>query len=443
VTTREALVDSPLNHGRYLHGAGEGYVTVGQKIPDWDQHSYQTQKLYDVLPAYGGVEDAYISLNRFWGSRAVFRLVHLCALYTDIDYYKVPGLVGAHPLGVMELAFEELESAKIPHPSLAVATGRGLALIWRLAPVPRAALSRWTLCQDQIFKALKDLGADPSARDAARVFRLVGTRNSKSGTIVEAIWEDQGDDVWIFDDLANEILPFTREELAELRAQRGQQKKAAIGARRAPKGPKGTKKRFTVATLAEGRLSDLQYLLKLRGLEKLPPGQRDHWMFVAGTSLACLVEPQFLERKLIALGRDYAGWGEAETKSRMHSVISRAHAAKAGETLEWNGQQRDLRYRLTNHKIIEKLGITPSEEKEMKVLISKDTKRQRAAERKRQQRRAQGAKSRDEISAAARERESLAKELHRQGLSYREIGEKLCISRQHAGRLVKKKKRVG
>jgi hypothetical protein len=35
----------------------------------------------------------------------------------------------------------------------------------------------------------------------------------------------------------------------------------------------------TIATLAKGRLSDLQLLLKLRGLDKLPPGERDSWMF--------------------------------------------------------------------------------------------------------------------------------------------------------------------
>lgn len=90
-------------------------------------------------------------------------------------------------------------------------------------------------------------------------------------------------------------------------------------------------------------------------------------MFAAGTSLAYLVEPQVLERELVQLGKDYAGWGEAETKSRMHSVIGRAQDAGAGETIEWKGGLRDPRYRLTNRKIIEMLGITPSEEKEMNL----------------------------------------------------------------------------
>ena len=72
--TKEALVNSPPNHGRYLHGAGKGCVTVAQKNPDWQQPSYQTQQLNEVLPAYGGLNDVYISQNRFWGSRAVSNL---------------------------------------------------------------------------------------------------------------------------------------------------------------------------------------------------------------------------------------------------------------------------------------------------------------------------------------------------------------------------------
>jgi hypothetical protein len=140
---REVLVDSPLNHGRCLHGAGERLVTVARKIPGkWEQHSYPIQRLYEVLPAYGGVYDAYISQNRFWGPRSVSRLAQLSALYADLDYYKVPTLAEMRPLGILELAFEALEQCKVPNPSFAVATGRGLALIWRHHPLPRVVLPR-------------------------------------------------------------------------------------------------------------------------------------------------------------------------------------------------------------------------------------------------------------------------------------------------------------
>ena len=386
----EALVNSPLNHGRFLHGAGEGHVAIARKLPklpspgNWEQHSYLTRELYEVLPAYTCVYDAYISQNRFRGSRAISRLACLSTMYADLDYYKIPSLNGMHPLAVMDLAFERLQRARIPHPSLVISTGRGMALVWRHEPGQRAELPKWKLCQDSIFEALKVLGADSSARDAARMLRLVGSRNSKSGAMVKAIWEDPAESTWNFGDLADEVLPLSRKELEELRAQRREsaEKCASKDTRMASKGLEDVEKRFSVYTLAVGRLADLQHLLKLRGLEKLPPGQRNDCMFVAGTSLACLVEPQFLERELIQLGKDYAGWGEAETRSSMHSVVRRAHEASAGETLEWEGKQIDPRYRLKNHTIIEMLDITPEEEKKMKILISKETKRERDRERK-------------------------------------------------------------
>jgi hypothetical protein len=76
--------------------------------------------------------------------------------------------------------------------------------------------------------------------------RLVGTRNSKSGTIVKAIWED-AKDIWTFDDLANEILPFTREELEKLRAKRREEsgdRTPSKGHRRTPKSRDDVEKRF-------------------------------------------------------------------------------------------------------------------------------------------------------------------------------------------------------
>ena len=436
---REALVNSPLNHGRYLHGVGKGYVTIACKTTElWQQHSYERGQLDQVLPAYSGVDDVYISQNRFYGTRAVSRLAELSSLYADVDYYKHSDLNGMHPLGVVELAFAELQRSKIPRPSLAVSTGRGLALIWRHYPVPRVVLPKWKLCQEYIFEALKGLGADPLARDAARVLRLVGSRNSKSGTIVEAIWEEHGEAIWEFGDLADEILPLSRRELEERRAYRSenQDKIASKDSRSTSKSRDDIEKRFTAATLALGRLGDLQRLLRLRGYDKLPPGQRDPWMFVAATSMACLVEPPFLEREILLLGKENAGWDEGETRPRMQAVISRVHAASMGDKVEWNGQQRDPRYWLKNKTIIDMLAITPSEEKEMEVLISKDTKRQRDRERKERERRAQGAKPRHEYLGEAREKRSLALGLRQQGMTLREIGKTLGVSHTQIKRMI-------
>jgi hypothetical protein len=65
--------------------------------------------------------------------------------------------------------------------------------------------------------------------------------------------------------------PLSREELEERRARQreNREKLAAKGTRKSSKGRAGSWKGLTIATLEEGRLSDLQLLLKLRGLDKL------------------------------------------------------------------------------------------------------------------------------------------------------------------------------
>ena len=124
--------------------------------------------------------------------------------------------------------------------------GRGLALVWRHEPVSGSVLSKWNLCQQYIFEALKELGADPKAKDAARVFRLAGTYNSKSGKLVGSIFEDL-DYVWEFGDLADEILPRNREQWQQHKSQllaQDAEKEAARGARKASEGQRDGRKGF-------------------------------------------------------------------------------------------------------------------------------------------------------------------------------------------------------
>ena len=427
---RLTSLNTPLGHARFLHGTGKGCVTIAQKNGPhrpWDPYCGPFQKLAEVIPAYGGETDIYLSQNRFFGPRKLSRVAELCTMFSDLDYYKIPALKEMHPLGVLDLALEALERANIPRPSLAVATGRGLALVWRHDPVPAKAKSRWDLCQDRIFQTLKHLGADSLAKHAATVLRLVGTFNSKSGTLAEVVWKDP-EEVWGFDDLASEILPLSREEArerrAKLRAERAR-KRAEKGAR----GPAKPGKGLSPQSLHRGRLGDLHHLMRLRGQDQLPPGERDYWMFVAAVSLSHLIEPQLLEEKIIELGKTKAGWSEAETKDRMHSVIKRAGDAVAGGKVEWGGQERDTRYRLRHETIIERLDITREEEQEMEVIISKETKRQHNRMQQRRSRRSRGVRPRAEYIAEAREgrqhQRRVAKELKDKGMSLRKIGKAL------------------
>jgi hypothetical protein len=172
----------------------------------------------ELLNHHRGHADVYLSTQRFRGRRLVAFLLSLSELYADLDYYRVPELVGADPRRVLELALEALGAAGIPEPSLAISSGRGLYLLWLHSPIPRSALPRWSACQREICRVLRHLGADSIAVDAARVLRLIGTRHGGANAMVEAI--TPAGEVWDFNKLADRILPLTRAELHDLRIQR-------------------------------------------------------------------------------------------------------------------------------------------------------------------------------------------------------------------------------
>lgn len=276
--SKEPIGSSPLAHARYLHDDGKGYVTLARSTATspWVSRSHPLEKLYELVPNHAGLSDVCISQNRFYGSRKTARLAQLSAMYSDLDYYKVPDFAWMPPRAVFELASDALLLAKIPSPSLVIFTGRGLALVWRHEPVPGHVSPKWARCQQHIFESLKELGADPGAKDAARVLRLVGTYNSKSGKRVETIFEKL-DEVWEFGELADEILPVPQEQFDEYRARRREngEKPLSKTSRRASKGRQDGEEGFTLTTLCKSRMDDLRRLMELRGMEKLPPGQRE------------------------------------------------------------------------------------------------------------------------------------------------------------------------
>lgn len=264
------VMNSPLAHGRTLHGLPnprKGLAAVAQKVRgEWKENVFSVERLLEILPAYSRASDAYISQNRFWRWRGVSRLAELTAMYTDLDFYHQPDLADMHPRGVFDVAMEELGKSRIPRPSFATSTGRGLALVWLHASVSPAELPRWSLCQRRIWWVLRGVGADSAATDAARVLRLVGTLNSKSGSLVQTIWEDL-DHVWNFDELVEEILPPTPQKPNKALDQRP----SSRSGKEAPRKP-GTGPGLTARTLNKARLEDLHKLMDLRGQERLPPG---------------------------------------------------------------------------------------------------------------------------------------------------------------------------
>jgi hypothetical protein len=390
--------------------------------------------LPDVLPAVAGESNVYLSTQRFHGWRRISKLASCGALAVDLDYYRMPELRGMEPERVLETAMIALEAARIPAPALAIASGRGLYLLWFHSPIPRQALTRWNACQRTLYEALKPLGADRAALDAARVLRLVGTRHAGTGAMVRALAGGAGGDageVWDFDALAHEVLPVGRGELHDLRVHR-----AARDARRPRERPRGTPEGYTAATLWEARLSDLQRLRELRWFDGEMTDYRDRWLFIAGVAMGWLAVPAVLQRELHALAREVGGWTEGKTRSKMHAVFRTAHAASRGERVEWQGVQVDPRYRMKNATVLDWLEITPEEEREMTTLISDDERRRRWRERREAGRRAAGAVKREKyLQTAAARREQVRTLRSEEGMTLRRIAEITGSSLSHVQRI--------
>jgi hypothetical protein len=420
---REAASD----HAGMLHPEGcRGRVVIAHKDGErWKQRSYDVSDLPEIIPAVAGLEDAYISQQRFYFKRTITQLQQLGALFVDVDFHTVPELAGMDARGVLEDVLIALERARMPAPTMAIASGRGLYVIWLHGAIPRAAIGRWNACQKQLWEILRPFGADRGALDAARVLRLAGTRNSKSGAVVEQI--APAGEVWNFDDLAEEILPYSREELYDLRIQR-----AARDARKPRESRQRPPQGFTQTTLWEGRLGDLQKLRALRWFEgDLPPGQRDHWMFLAGVAMSWIAVPQVLRRELWELSKEAATWNDAESGKRLSAIMKRAHMAAKGERVEWNGIQIDPRYRFKNSTIIELLEIEDWEQEEMSVIISSDEARKRHREREKERRREAGAMERSEYLGMASHNRREAVRLRQEGRKVREIADTLKLSSDH------------
>jgi transcriptional regulator with XRE-family HTH domain len=393
----------------------------------WIERAYPVSALPDVLPAVAGETDVYLSTQRFWGWRRIAQLAECGALAIDLDYHRVPELREMHPLGVLEGALDMLQRAQIPAPSLAIASGRGLYLLWLHRPIPRAALPRWNACQRALWETLRPLGADRGALDAARVLRVIGTRHSKAQVLVEALTPPG--EVWSFEDLADELLPVDRAGLHDLRVHRA----ARRPQERLWTPPEG----FTVGTLWEARLSDLQRLRWLRHWTPIVSGHRDHWMFVAGVAMSWIAVPAVLRRELFALAKEAGDWTDSEARSRLQAIFKRAHMAAKGERVEWGGVKVDPRYRLRNATILELLEITGEEERHMKTIIGADERRRRDRERDENRRRAAGAMTREEYEGRAQDRRAEAARLRSEGLNNRQIAEALGISKRRVQQLLK------
>jgi len=408
----------------------------GRTMPVRPQRTFKLSELPSALRFKVCTnDDVWITQNEFYRpNRRLVNLGRITVCFADLDYYKFksswtrPESVAAHILA-------HCARAGIPKPNLMIDSGRGLQIKWLLDPVPAAALPRWNAVQKAIGVAFRLSGSDARAQDASRVLRLVGTFNTRSDSVVRVVYADTALP-YSFDTLADAFLPMTRQELADLRALRAETRLSQIW--QLPVKPKISPaatglRQLSVRQLWWDRLADIRSLKKLRGWDTVPEGHRDTFLWLSAVALSWVLPLPWLHQELAELGREFAGSiPEAERLQALSSTLARAEHAARMETIEVNGQKIDPRYRLSNNRLIELLGVTLDEQRYLKTIISQDEAKRRHAARERERRAslrvAAGGMTRVGYLEAAETKRQGARLLRAQGLTLRQIAAELDMS---------------
>src|SRR5690606_31344661 len=156
---------------------------------------------------------------------------------------------------------EQLVSDReLPSPNLIINSGRGIVCVWLLEPVPSQALPLWQALQKDFFTKLERFGGDSKATDAARVFRIAGSVNSKNGEEVSVMYRHENR--YSLRDLQYEYLPEIKPKTVPKRRGR----------------PSKVVNLYNTFSLHHARLLDLVKLVELRSYDV--KGHRETILFL-------------------------------------------------------------------------------------------------------------------------------------------------------------------
>ena len=405
-------------HGQHPHRVAVCTTSEGKQ---WQEQVYDHDTARSMAGNLAVDLETYISQSGLERRRRVPDVASLNAHWVDLDIYNTPyANKSAHKM----LALVQEQHAWLPAPTMIVSSGRGFHFEWVfIKPVAADSLPLWQVTQDTLTDLLKPLGADPSVRDAARVLRLVGSRNDKNGALVVAqIDTGGGVDFKKFAKLVQRNQPAPIQTTAKP-SQRTYSTQETAG-----------RAKLNGYKLAQARMSDCVTLAELRGA----PLQdcRSRLLYVYACAGAWFwASREHAAHELNQFSRDYFAEHETYGAKRCQTILERMGQAKSGVIQLWQGRGVDPRYRLRNANIIRELEITPDEQTRMQTLICK-------SEKSRRRRIRDGAVPWNEHIAnrqkAAQERAQEAVRLKTEGYKQVEIARLMGVSQQTVSRLLSK-----
>lgn len=399
-----------------LHRDTDGFITLFRKLPGGKvhQHHFKREQITDAVLSKWVAKDTYISLNSFFRPKrgnSELRTIH--NLYIDLDVYNTP-FTAVQVLAALEV---DHFGQSIPKPNIVLHSGRGLGLIWHIEAISGLAIERFNAIQKALYHTLKEFGADAQALDAARVFRLPASINSKSNEIVR--YDVLHDFIYNINDIGREYFGIINNPVKKEKEKRKPRTKKPVRATFA----------FNGFTLCQSRLKDLETLVELR--EGKMCGHRERLLFltrfyalkITGNQEAAIQKMRYLN------GLFAVPLKEAEMLKATFSAVTYVE--------EGTG------INISNLKLIEWFEITSDEQKQLSTIISKAEKRRRDTEKKRVQRRAAGAQTVAKYNA--KRKRQLMRQAKRVQIvqatyplfSIRELAERVELSKSHVANLLK------
>ncbi len=342
----------------------------------------------------------HVSMQRFYGARGSTSLTQVQSLIADVDCHDKAAFRGLSPEEMAGEMIERLRAAGKPLPSYIIFSGRGLHCVWLHQPLmatpgvlrrhrsvqrhmhgpkggkPSATVrtASGTRLQDPEVIAHEETmaavwcgtGLDRGAVDTARVLRLAGSYNHKSEQVARLVWPASWTEVERhgFEDLADAFLPFTREQMAAIKAERQasyEQREKARQERRAEQEAAGI---TLVEDQPRRRISGGYWASVVDALDAIrvwwggapPEGKRELWGFLSACAIAQ------------AEGGDAATWAsrlcgpagltEAELRTSLGAVDRQLRRHEASETREHDGTERPVLYSYKKASMLGLLGLS-------------------------------------------------------------------------------------
>ena len=371
-------------HVWFQHNDADGYITLAKKNPktgQFIQHHYRPEELADNLSNWMG-EDVFFSQNTFYRpQRRIENIRQLRSLYIDLDFY----LFNYDKNWILGKLEHEFYKQSIPEPNLIIFSGQGVILIWLLNPVPMQALPLWQAVQNYLLKELKDLGGDPKACDAARIFRIDGSTSSKNGAEVHVSYRHEYR--YNLRDIQYEYLPEITVAEKQTKPKPGRKKQVV--------------QLFNLYTLNHARLLDLTKLVELR--DYAVTGYREVILFLYRYFGCCFTaDPSEALQQTLSLNDSFTEPLPPYEVIRATKSAQKAWEAKSNKEANEIAIQKGYPgagYNISNKKLISWLDITADEMQAMRTIIDGKEKNRRKRIANLKMRREQGMLPRSEFLA--------------------------------------------